>query len=280
MSGIWNLIRETMEARETDKLFRDKLKNLESAPKADSWNTLESMLDKKEAAAWYAHWRVAAIALLLIFSAAVLILWNQSGNELPNEVAETIVKPSESDQSNNSIAPEVLEVEQQEEVQEAPPKDEPHPAQPEVKEKKTVKQKSTTETSVKKQQSAPEKKEEVQPEKEGQSQRIDADETMLADVITPELKAEDVAEESPVTKEKKRMPIRITYKRGNAPVQRQDDFIARQKTDTTGGRLKEFLAQTREFNPGDLWADIREAKHNLFQKKENSKKNNVKNLNK
>lgn len=260
-----------MEARETDKLFREKLKNLESAPKKESWNKLESMMDKKEAVVWYTRWKVAAIGLLLILSGVIWVVWNQSNEALHIELAESVVESSETDQTNNTLVPEIVQdvseesprnVEQQNSVDATP-----------IQEKKQIR-------TVRKEKPEPKQKV-LNPVEENKPIVIEKEESLLAeaDINVEEAIEPEEVHEVQETKARKRMPIRITYKRGNSKV-REDDFIARQKTDTTSGKLKEFFAQTRDFQPGDLWADIREAKHNLFQKKENSKRNNVKNLNK
>ncbi|MEO9802387.1 MAG: hypothetical protein ABJF04_04030 [Reichenbachiella sp.] len=255
-----------MEARETDKLFRDKLKNLASTPTEDSWARLESMLDEKEATPWFTYARVAAAVLLLIVSASVFLVWNQESDSRETEVAE-IVKPSESTQTSNKIVPEVNE-ENAMAVEEPEESDNQKVIPSGVKKK--IESKNINNEHAPKQEPN-----QTIPEPESESLEVELTNQSIAQV------AEEPAEIGEKPKKKRFKSIKITYKRGNTQLLKQEEMIAEHKTDTTGGsKIKELWEQTKEIKPGDLWADIRDAKDNLFQRKENSKKNNVKNLNK
>ncbi|MEP3387524.1 MAG: hypothetical protein ABJO02_05015 [Reichenbachiella sp.] len=247
-----------MEAKETDKLFRDKLKGAPSQPKADSWEKLDAMLDNREKVPFFTLWRVAAAVLILLVSGMVLFFSNKD-NSVEDQLA-VIEVPSESMQDNNEIVPErVEEVEDEQEVE--------LKSLPEEKELKTEAKAKTIE-----QIKTPVKVdiEQTLPVEVNETPIVNETQLAEAESISPEM------EEQP---KKKIKSIKITYKRGKVPEPKQEELLAKQETDTTGGnKIKELWNQTREIKPGDLWADIREAKDNLFQR--NSKKNNAKNLNK
>ncbi|MEP2026974.1 MAG: hypothetical protein ABJH98_07085 [Reichenbachiella sp.] len=247
-----------MEARETDKLFREKLKHTPSIPKSESWEKLESMLDEQEKAPFFTLARVAAAVLLLLISGLVLFFF-QADTSQSIEVAE-VKTSSESLKKSHVIVPEV-KLDENEETEEVEPVEiqkklegEPKP----IKATKPVFRKEKTEEIEQTENSAPTIIEEQQ----------------LAQMENNPTEVED----TPLEK-KKIKSIRITYKRGSNPLLKQDEMVAQQKVDSTeNNKIKELWEQTREIKPGDLWADIRDAKDNLFQR--NSKKNNVKNLNK
>lgn len=249
-----------MEAKETDKLFRDKLKNAPSVPKAESWQKLEGMLDEKKKTPAFVVWRVAAAILVLLTSSLLTIFWN---NEGPTENHVVMIdSSSESIPDNNQIVPEIKVDTKKEEVDEVR-------LEPEV-----IKLKTNTKASSSEEIKTPVK---VKKAKETEPVKLDDEpvltETQLAEVDNTMPVVEDLP------KKKKIKSIKITYKRGSIPSKKQEDMLAKQEVDSTGGnKIKELWEQTREIKPGDLWADIREAKDNLFQR--NSKKNNVKNLNK
>ncbi|WP_422359331.1 hypothetical protein [Reichenbachiella sp.] len=249
-----------MEAKETDKLFRDKLKNSPSVPKVDSWGKLEAMLDEKQKAPVFTIWRVAAAVLILLVSGWVAFLWN---NESPTEDQVALIEVS----SKLIQEKEPVANEMQDEPQLVAELDEP------IKEV----QRSTVvlKTAEPLERTQPLAKSETDKETEVMEtdEILEIEETQLAEAEIETPKTENQA-----TK-KKIKSIRITYKRGSRSLPKQEEMIAEQKTDTTSGnKIKEIWEQTREIKPGELWADIRDAKDNLFQK--NSKKNNVKNLNK
>lgn len=265
MSGIWNQNNVTMEARETDKLFRDKLKHATSTPGEESWARLESMLDEKKAIPWFTYARVAAIALLLIATASIFLVWNNEMDPEEKKIAE-VIKSSESNQSSNKIVPEVIEEDVL--VQE---------------EHETANKQKVIPTNIRK-KSEPKNTQNVQPQsqeeenvREQETEQLQIELTNLSIAQLDEVP--EVAKEEP--KKKRFKSIKITYKRGSTPLPKEEEMVVRQKIDSTGGnKIKDLWKQTREIKPGDIWADMRDAKDNLFQRKQNSKKNNVKNLNK
>ncbi|SMD32199.1 hypothetical protein SAMN04488029_0541 [Reichenbachiella faecimaris] len=240
-----------MEARETDKLFREKLKNAPTTPNAGGWERLESMLDEQAKVPMFGFWRVAAAVLLLIVSGLVMFFWD-GDKSLTNQVA-VIKPPLEGLQDRNVIIPEIRVIED---------KGNKSAVGSEViqtKNEKAPKAIEATRSVISK-----EKVEVVE------SEEVEAQQLAQVETVIPDIEA---------TPEKKRFKsIKITYKRGNKPLPKQEEMVAQQKVDSTGNnKIKELWEQTREIKPGDLWADIRDAKDNLFQR--NSKKN-VKNLNK
>lgn len=247
-----------MEAKETDKLFRDKLKGAPSQPKADSWEKLDAMLDNREKVPFFTLWRVAAAVLILLVSGMVLFFSNKD-NSVDDQLA-VIEVPSEPKEDNKEITPEIVEeVEEKQEVELA--------SLPEEKELKTEAKTKTIE-----QIKSPEEveTEQIMPIKVNETPTVEQTQLAEAESISPQM------EEQP---KKKIKSIKITYKRGKSPIPKQEEMLAKQEADSIGGsKIKDLWNQTREIKPGDLWADIREAKDNLFQR--NSKKNNVKNLNK
>lgn len=231
-----------MEARQTDKLFRDKLKNATTTPQLASWDKLETMLDEKKKPGFYL-WRVAAVLVLLIVSAGVIVFW---GGESQSPVEVAVEQSSETIKDSRRLVPPVARVSEP-----VPEREGESPSVERVK--------STKQTPVEPvQKSAPEKEEPIP--------------VLMQREEQPLAQAEEAKDTVGKPPKKKYKSIRITYKRGT-----QKEMLA--KVDTTeGSKVKDFWAQTREINPADMWADIRDAKDNLFQR--NSKKNNVKNLNK
>lgn len=245
-----------MEVRETDKLFRDKLKNAPTAPHAASWEKLETMLDEQKKAPVFLFWRVAAAVLLLMISGLVVFFWTQDVSQ-EGQVA-MVEEASESLQGNHVIIPEIkINKEPTDKIK----------ADPVVIQKK---KKATPEANKSK---VPNRKEQIEKIEPVEEQTVgEIDQQSLAQAETKVAEKED-------TEKRKIKSIRITYKRGRQSLPKQEKMVAQQKVDTTGNnKIKELWEQTKEIKPGDLWADIRDAKDNLFQK--NSKKNNVKNLNK
>ena len=242
-----------MEAKETDKLFRDKLKNMPSAPKADSWDKLESMLDGQEKKPLFTLWRVVAAVLLFVVSGLMVFLFNNNEEQRLEEVVE-VMEPSETIPDSHVIVPPEKPIEEIQKEQEV---------KPQIKEDKPQGEKP--------------KQIQTQPEKVQVTEPIQAKEPIT--IEEQQLAKAEPLEVEEIPEKKKTKTIRITYKRGSQPLPKQEKMLAEHKADTTGGKkIKEVWEQTRDINPGDLWADIREAKDNLFQR--NSKKNNVKNLNK
>ncbi|WP_420580685.1 hypothetical protein [Reichenbachiella sp.] len=249
-----------MEAKETDKLFRDKLKNSPSVPKADNWDKLESMLDDQEKVSAFSVWHVAAALLLLVVSGWIIFFW---GTETPTEdqVAQIEI-PSESLNDSHQIVPEkVNDVKKEVVVDEEP--------MPVVNKQKKEEKVSSVE---------PEKTV-IEVENEPEVKRVEITETSVPEGIQLAENHIETTEIEDQPKKKKIKSIKITYKRGSRSQPKPEEMLAKQEADTTGGKkIKELWDQTREIKPGDLWADIRDAKDHLF--KRNSKKNNVKNLNK
>ncbi|UXX78389.1 hypothetical protein N7E81_13590 [Reichenbachiella carrageenanivorans] len=231
-----------MEARQTDKLFRDKLKSATTTPQAASWDRLEAMLEEKEKTGFYL-WRVVVMLVLLIVSVGVVIFWSRE-SEIPVEVI-AVEQPSETIKDSRRVIPLAID------TSKVAIKEVISPSVDGVKTSDHPRKKTTERVT--------------QEHREVTPIRIEKEELPLAQVEVPQ---DTIVE--PVKKKYK--SIRITYKRGG-----QKEMLA--KVDTVAGsKVKDFWAQTREINPADMWADIREAKDNLFQR--NSRKNNVKNLNK
>lgn len=252
-----------MEAKETDKLFRDKLKDSPSVPKTDSWGKLEAMLDEDQKAPFFTIWRVAAAVLVLVVSGWVVFFWNSEPSAV-DQVALIEISPK-STQEKKPVTKEV-----QEELQVV---EEAEPIKEVLRSNSVAKRVEPSEQTPLLVKEENNRGTEKQTEVRHADELLETKETQLAEAVI-EI---PVIENQP---EKKRIKsIRITYKRGSRPLPKQEEMIAEQKADTTGGnKIKEIWEQTKEIKPGDLWADIRDAKDNLFQK--NSKKNNVKNLNK
>ncbi|MEO9964457.1 MAG: hypothetical protein ABJF11_01640 [Reichenbachiella sp.] len=281
-----------MEARETDKLFRDKLKQMGSTPNEDSWAALESKLDQKKATPWFSVWRVAAMGLILLASAAVIYYGNRDQTLPKSQIAQIKEKPSESIQPSNTIIPETgVEEKKAIEIMDTQERSQYKvPTNKHTKDQNKTKQERSKSENTHARPENPAK--EVHSEAIEDTNQMSHTEQLIAQSIddtddhtndqeTSLVASTEETDGETSISEKKYKPIRITYKRGNNKINSSEKMIAEQKADSTdGGKLKEFFAQTREIKPGDFWADIREAKDNLFQRKENSKKNNVKNLNK
>ena len=200
-----------MEAKETDKLFRDKLKNSPSVPKADSWNKLEAMLDKEQKASLFTIWRVAAAVLILLVSGWVVFLWD---NESPNEDQVALVEVSSKPMQQKE--PVTKEIQKEPPVVEEPEVEEIKEVHRSTAEPKTVEPSEKTQLPV---MSETDEETEVMETDE----MLEIEETQLAEaeIVTP--KTEDLPAR------KKIKSIRITYKRGSRALPKQDEMIAKQK---------------------------------------------------
>ena len=257
-----------MGARNTDKLFRDKLKNAESIPTSDSWDKLESLLDQEKKPLFSSFWYIAAVISLLIVSGFVFYL-NYNQQESKKEIASIDIN-SESMEEKNTIVPIEDQKAKNEETEVISETIVEKPLQKLKIEKKPINSPSKTKLSDQKH-----KKEENNSLQES-IQILAVSEEVQAPIIEETLQKENVEEPK---RKKDFKSIKITYKRGNKSLPNEDEMLAEQEVDSIGGnKIKELWQQTKEIKPGDVWADIRDAKDNLFQR--NSKKNNVKNLNK
>lgn len=245
-----------MEANKLDQLFRNKIKQAKKQPGDDSWNKLEAMLDQKEQKKPKMIWRVAASIVLLLASIAAFQLF--LNDELNGRFTERSVvsldqmKPlTPETRVHQAIDLDMVRVTIEQvditipDVIEAP--------QEEVI---LVAEATTPEQPI------------IEEEIFIEAFTDDEFETLLASV--------EIEEEQPIIPEKQLKQIKITYKR-NPVLANPNELVATAEPDSTKKGLKKLWEKSKEIDAGNLWADLRDAKDNLFARSD-KKKNNVKNL--
>ncbi|UXP31113.1 hypothetical protein N6H18_12205 [Reichenbachiella agarivorans] len=88
----------------------------------------------------------------------------------------------------------------------------------------------------------------------------------IVETIEDEPQIDEIAQVQVIEEQKGEtsMPIKITYKKGR--LQNKDVTLAVSPIDSTSKhRVKELLSQAKEFDPGNVWADIRDAKERVME---------------
>ncbi|MCV9386416.1 hypothetical protein [Reichenbachiella ulvae] len=214
-----------MGAKKIDDLFRSGLAERESEVSSDSWSKMEMMLEhQKPAKKIGVTWYLAASVALLMTVSFAYFILG-SQQELKG------YQPVLTD-NLKAKSPELLGIKLASVNVKALPKVE------------------VPEVIV--DLPAPKVEKEIAPIK------LEKQEEMIAQV-EPEVELEPSTESEPIIEEKQsELPIKIIYKK--SPVQTVE--LADGKKEKKS--LKELLNQAREFDPSDVWADIRDAKEKVL----------------
>ncbi|MEQ9289176.1 MAG: hypothetical protein RIG77_19780 [Cyclobacteriaceae bacterium] len=242
-----------METNKLDQLFREKLVENSTTPSPDAWRDLEVMLDKKKKKAVFWYYKVAASVLLLLASGFFTYWILSGGQELKPKMADK-QQPIDIESGNG--------------------------LQDRIAGEKTNSD-SGLETEANKTNPEPEVViEEVQPittsPKEQLPRRQNIEIDLLADVdIQPESdmpkemdaevskgELEGQVEEALV---KKKPTVRIVYK-SSAKKENKYKVVIMAKLDTAKRRRPDIREILRF--PGQLLADVRSAKDDVFNPKE------------
>ena len=232
-----------MDQQNIDRLFREKLGQMEIKPSANAWSKVEKQIRPNKTPMIY--WVAASVSLLLIS----WILWPEVTTEQQfTQIASEVNAPTQVDM--------------------------PEFVMPAIDKKDDEKPKEDRTIPVRKRplqtQFASNKQEAPKMEKvEEQMSVIEAEaKTMVASVEIDAPETLEGAIEEPNRTEYK--AIKITYIASASGSETKEDI---QKSDSTGV-LKKFIAFAEKIDPGDMLADIKTAKDNLLngglKKKERS----------
>ena len=227
-----------MDQQNIDRLFREKMNQLEVTPSSSSWSQVEKQIRPKKTAAIY--WVAASISLVLIS----WIAWPETNSQEFNPIASEV---------NHPIQPATAEfvvpdIEENEESYDKPQK---------------VQKRTPAKT-----QFALNKQEETKKETEEELPVIGLEpKTMVAteEVVAHEIFKEVIEE----VKKPEFRAVRITYIASSTNSNDNNENI--QKADSTTA-LKKFIAFAEKIDPGDMLADIKTAKDNLLNGGLKSKK--------
>ncbi|WP_420575948.1 hypothetical protein [Ekhidna sp.] len=231
-----------MDQQNIDRLFREKLGQMEVKPSANAWSKVEKQIRPNKTPMIY--WVAASVSLLLI----TWIVWPEATTEHQfTQIASEVNAPTQVDMPE-FVMPAI------DKEDEKPKEDRTRP----------VRKRPLQTQFVSNQQEAPkmEKVEEQMPVMEAEAKTMVAS----AEIDAPET-LEDAIEVPNKTEYK---AIKITYIASASGSETKEDI---QKTDSTGV-LKKFIAFAEKIDPGDMLADIKTAKDNLLngglKKKERS----------
>ena len=226
-----------MDQQNIDRLFREKMNQLEVTPSSSSWSQVEKQIRPKKMQSIY--WVAASITLVLIS----WIVWPESNSQKFNPIASEV---------NHPIQPATPEfvvpvIEEKEESADKPQR---------------MQKKAPVQT-----QFAMNKPEEPKNETVGQVPLVELEsKTMVAseDIEEPQILDEVINE---VQKPEFRA-VKITYIASSGGEGSKENI---QKADSTT-TLKKFIAFAEKIDPGDMLADIKTAKDNLLNGGLKSKK--------
>ncbi|WP_425392629.1 hypothetical protein [Ekhidna sp.] len=230
-----------MDQQNIDRLFREKLDQLEVTPSSNAWSQVEKQIRPQKTPVIY--WVAASVSLLLIS----WMVWPEA--------------PSQT-QSFSPIASGI-----------------DHPVQSEMPEFVIPTIKDRKKEEVQKQIKALQKRQPVQPQfAKNEPQEVLKDPVVEMPVIDVESKTmvaiedvdnPDILEGVKGTVEKPAFrQVKITYIASSSSA---DASASTQKTDSTGV-IKKFIAFAEKIDPGDVLADIKTAKDNLLNGGLKSKK--------
>lgn len=253
-----------MAAHKLDQLFKRKLDKHASVPSNDAWAKMETMLDKPARKPVWFYYKVAAAILLLFITG-----WVTYSIQIDNVKESKLTV-------NDVISSEPIESTSKNKLASSSSKN--------VKNTNQVLQVKKEELNPLKSKHSRNPKEQLAIDKQKKSglkvdsqleiildNEVTTSQTMIAlneDVTkAPILKKVELinakGSNNDVKPKKKRLPIKIIYKRGKKTQQKallaQNDTTDRKKFN-----FNSIIDATKNISSGDLLADIRDAKDNLF----------------
>ncbi|MEP1035156.1 hypothetical protein [Ekhidna sp.] len=228
-----------MDQQNIDRLFREKLDQLEVTPSTKSWSQVEKQIRPKKTPIIY--WVAASVSILFIS----WIMWPEASQQNFTPIASEVNHPVNQELPDFELP--VIETREEEKMP-------VRPAQKVQKKSDPQPQFAVNEANDKK----PEIVKDVVP----QIEEIDV-KTAVAEVEEPAILKEVEAKiEKPAFR-----AVKITYI-ASAGKSTKEEI---QKNDSTGV-LKKFIAFTEKIDPGNMLADIKTAKDNLLNGGLKSKK--------
>lgn len=231
-----------MDQQKIDRLFREKLDHLEAMPSAKAWSQVEKQIRPKKTPIVY--WVAASVTILFISWA----VWPEASQQIDTLSVSEISHPVNQTQPDFEL--------------------------PAIKASEDNKEQEKSNPPVQKVQKT---KKKSQPAPQFAVNKTDEEPVIIKDAV-PELEELDtqtaVAElEEPVQTEEPTImeevkdevvkpsftAVKITYIASASKVKNEET----QKNDSTGV-LKKFIAFTEKIDPGEMLADIKTAKDNLF----------------
>lgn len=231
-----------MDRQKIDRLFREKLGHLEAAPSAKAWSQVEKQIRPKKTPIIY--WVAASVTILFISWA----VWPEASRQIDTLSVSEISHPVNQNQSDFEL-PTIKASENSEEQEKSNA-----PVQKVQKPKK--KSQPAPQFAVNKTDEEPAIIKDAVPELE----ELDT-QTAVAELEEPS-KTEEATMMEEVKKEVEKpsfTAVKITYIASASKVKNEEV----QKNDSTGV-LKKFIAFTEKIDPGEMLADIKTAKDNLF----------------
>lgn len=227
-----------MDQQNIDRLFREKLDQLEVTPTANAWSQVEKQIRPKKTPVVY--WVAASVSLFLIS----WLVWPDAGSEQLTPIASEVSHPVY--QGQPELVLPVLEKNDEDE------------SSKEVQTKKPHHTPATKSTSKPQVQLAINKTLDEKQEIEEVPQLSEVEpKTVVAEVEVDQPSILDEVEEE-VSKPEFRT-VKITYIASSTNNEPEDA----PKADSTSA-LKKFIAFTEKIDPGDMLADIKTAKDNLL----------------
>ena len=228
-----------MDQQNIDRLFREKLDQMEVSPSANSWSQVEGQIRRKKKPVVY--WVAASISLLLLS----WTVWpGKSENESLTPIASEVSHPLQSDSYPEFVLPTFKK-----EVKKEPDRDLDGLARKEASQfaskKETISIPKDVRESVK-MNKVPEPK-----------TMVAKTEIVKPEVLQPEIQIDNEAlkeESKPILK-----TVKITYIASNTKPKQEETI----KSDTSGV-FKKVIAFAGKIDPGEMLADMKTAKDNLL----------------
>lgn len=233
-----------MDHKKLDRLFREKLDQLEATPSPAAWSQIEKQIQSKQSFGMV-YWIAASVALLLTF----WFVWpeNQAGQGTPilAEVSHPVPEAAPTFK-----LPEIKEKETNAYVNKA---------------SKTKIDAVKTGLKIKKQTVA---KNETESENHLTREPVETL-NLIADIETEVPKSMETKEARTAETEVAYQSVKITYIASSTA---RSEVIGSESAGDSTGVLKKFIAFTEKIDPGEMLADIRNAKDNLLSNGFKSKK--------
>ncbi|WP_370089864.1 hypothetical protein [Ekhidna sp.] len=226
-----------MDQHNIDRLFREKLDQLEVTPSANAWSQVEKQIRPKKTPVVY--WVAASVSLFLIS----WIVWPDSSTEHLTPIASEVSHPVY--QGHPEFVLPVLEESDEDQSSKKQSK-QPQNAPASRKNNKPQVQFAVNETPDTQQEV-----EETLPLAEVESKTMVAEVEVDQPTILEEVKEEVIKPEF--------RTVKITYIASST----SNEPEGAPKADSTSA-FKKFIAFTEKIDPGDMLADIKTAKDNLL----------------
>lgn len=239
-----------MQARKLDNVFKSKVGNHQSELSSHTWGKMEALLDVEEKTnSKILHWRMIAASVVLILGAMFLFTSYEKSSDVISKTNEL-----------KEVQRIVMDIEIF-----TSPEFQIQPQQVNLIDGQSVVAKNIEDPSEILEEKNLQERTAIVPEldKSLESGMIAYDQLEISEEM--EVKAEESIP-------KKRMPIRITYKRGPKSIVQNESYLAGNETDSLKtNKIKKFIEDKKlEIKDSQLWADVKSAKEKLTSKNSNN----------